>query len=108
VLVTGGSRGIGAACVQTFHSAGWNVFTIALAGGEKDAVHTRHVLTVCGDITEPRARELAIRKTLATFGRIDAPINNAGVGLYSAPAELLRDLFLRLVDVNVFAPLAMA
>lgn len=53
-------------------------------------------------------RELAIRKTLSTFGRIDVLINNAGVELYPTAADLSRELFLRLADVNAFVPLAMA
>jgi len=108
VVITGGSRGIGAACARTFHSAGWNVSTIALAPGEADVIHSPQVLTIHGDITEPQVRELAIRRTVAKFGRIDVLINNAGVGLYAHPTELSRELFFRLVDVNVFAPLALA
>jgi short-subunit dehydrogenase len=108
VLVTGGSRGIGAACVRAFHSAGWSVSTIALGPADEDTTHPHGVLTMHGDITQTRVRELAVKRTLNAFGRIDVLINNAGVGLYGPPAELSRELFIRILEVNVFAALAMA
>jgi NAD(P)-dependent dehydrogenase (short-subunit alcohol dehydrogenase family) len=108
VLVTGGSRGIGAACVRAFQNEGWQVSTIALAQDEVHPANCGRVLRISGDVTEAHVREGAVEETLRVFGRIDALINNAGVGLYAPATEVSRELFLRLLDVNVFAPLAMA
>lgn len=47
-------------------------------------------------------------RTLASYGRIDVLINNAGIGLYGEPTEVSSAHFSRLLQVNVVAPLALA
>jgi short-subunit dehydrogenase len=49
-----------------------------------------------------------VQRTLSAYGRIDVLINNAGVGLYAPPTGVRPELFTRLLDVNVVAPLALA
>jgi NAD(P)-dependent dehydrogenase (short-subunit alcohol dehydrogenase family) len=108
VLITGGSAGIGAACVREFLTAGWNVSVAALPDGNVDWLRSLDVVTTTGDITSEQTRKAAVDRTLTAYGRIDVLINNAGVGLYARATEVPSELFTRLLDVNVIAPLALA
>jgi short-subunit dehydrogenase len=108
VLITGGSEGIGAACVDLFARRGWRVAAVALPSDGFEEIAGPAVLPITGDICDECVRKLAVEKTLERFGAIDALINNAGVGLYAAPSDASIPLTKRLFDVNVFAPLALA
>jgi short-subunit dehydrogenase len=107
-LITGGSKGIGAACVREFVTAGWRVSVLTLADGDLSWMTSLGVTVTKGDVTSREARETAVQQTLYSCGRIDVLINNAGVGLYGLPTEVSPCLFSRLLDVNVVAPLALA
>lgn len=108
VLLTGGSKGIGAACVELFIKLGWKVATLSLPSDDHYAPDEPSVLRIQGDICEDRVRRSAVEQTMARFGRIDILVNNAGVGLYAAPSTVSIPLSKRVFDVNVFAPLALA
>ena len=107
-LITGGSKGIGAACVRKFVSAGWRVSVLTLADGDPSWMTSMGVTVTAGDVTSSEAREAAVQRTLSSYGRIDVLINNAGVGLYAVPTEVSPVLFSRMLEVNVVAPLALA
>jgi short-subunit dehydrogenase len=107
-LITGGSSGVGAACVSKFLAKGWNVSVLALPGFELDRLTEDGVLATGGDVTCAGTRKAAVDRTLNAYGRIDVLVNNAGVGLYSLPTEVPVDSFGRLMEVNVVAPLALA
>jgi len=108
VLITGGSAGIGAACVRKFLAENWNVSVFALPDGNLDWLTSGKVLVTPGDVTSEQDRERAVERVLNSYGRVDVLINNAGVGLYGLPTEASSDLFSRLLAVNVVAPLALA
>src|SRR3954447_20351252 len=102
VFVTGGSAGIGAACVRKFLSEGWNVAILALPNRDLDWLASRKdVVITAGDVTSDRARQAAVDRALLSFGRVDVLINNAGIGLYASPTEVPLDRFARLLEVNV-------
>ena len=108
VLITGASGGIGAACAQEFRKRGARLSLIARSEDKLREVGGADALVTAGDLTDPQARELAVRRTIEKFGSIDILINNAGVGLYApawkAPIEETRAMW----ELNFFAPLAMA
>ncbi len=93
--------------MHTFQAAGWKVSSVALPASAS-CVAACTALSTIGDITDKRVREIAVEKTLSAYGRIDVLINNAGVGLYAPATGVTRELFFRLIDVNVYAPLALA
>ena len=107
-LITGGSAGIGAACVREFVAAGWKVSVVALPDRDLRWLTSLGVVITAGDITSEQTRERVVHRTLASYGRIDVLINNAGVGLYALPTEVPSALFSRLLEVNVVAPLALS
>lgn len=83
-LVTGGTKGIGLACVQRFLRDGWNVATCARSQDELDSLVLtlsvgERLLTVHADVGDPADTTRLAAETLATFGHIDALVNNAGV-----------------------------
>ena len=82
VLITGASRGIGAAAARAFAGAGANV---ALVARGTDAIADlageigKNALAVPCDVSRHAEIEAAIAATARTFGGLDVLINNAGV-----------------------------
>jgi NAD(P)-dependent dehydrogenase (short-subunit alcohol dehydrogenase family) len=75
-VITGASQGIGAGLVVAYRKLGYAVVANSRSitpSGDPD------VLAVAGDIADPAVGARVIEQALATFGRVDALINNAGV-----------------------------
>jgi NAD(P)-dependent dehydrogenase (short-subunit alcohol dehydrogenase family) len=114
VIVTGGSRGIGAA---TAVSLGSYRTRVVLAGRDADALAAvgdrvqrggGTVLTMPGDLTSERFAQQLVAAALGEFGRVDAVINNAGVvGEVVHMSEASADSWRSVYEVNVLAALAM-
>ena len=101
VLITGSSSGFGKATVEYFLQNGWNV--IATMRSTKEIFgENEQVLVTEMDVTNPDSISRAITAGIEKFGRIDAVVNNAGIGLFGAtevtPNETIRDIF----ETNVF------
>jgi short-subunit dehydrogenase len=94
--------------VRRYLAEGWNVSVFALPDATVEWLASAGVLVTTGDVASEHDRELAVSRTLSTYGRLDVLINNAGVGMYAPAAEIPLDLFSRLLSVNVVAPLALA
>ncbi len=88
-LVTGASRGIGAACATALLRDGWRV---VLCGRNPDALDRAIVLAgdpfgdidarafaVVADVTNPAAIDAMFERVIARFGRLDLLFNNAGI-----------------------------
>jgi 3-oxoacyl-[acyl-carrier protein] reductase len=87
VLVTGGSRGIGAAVVRTAHRDGATVVlhygaSAAAAQAVADQVGDR-IHLVRGDLSDPGGPEAIWSAALAAVGRVDVLVNNAGAWIAS-------------------------
>jgi 3-oxoacyl-[acyl-carrier protein] reductase len=79
VLVTGGSRGIGAAVVRSALDRGASVaYCSREPAAEEAAGHAARLLAVRADVSREDQVEGFFDRALAAFGRVDAVIGNAG------------------------------
>lgn len=102
VMVLGGSRGIGAAIVRHFASAGARViFTYA---GSADAAATLASATGATATKADSASRDEVVGAVAAAGALDILVINAGVAMMGDPTELDPDAVDRLIDINVRAP----
>ena len=76
ILITGGAHGIGRGCVEYFLKSGWNVTAVDIQPMESG----ERLEAVSGDTSLEATAQRAVEKTIERFGRLDALINNAGVG----------------------------
>lgn len=107
VLITGCSSGYGQATAEYFIQQGWNVIaTMRRPGATWQDGERLRVLPL--DVTDDASIAHAVHQGIAAFGRIDALVNNAGIGLLSAfeatPQATVRELF----ETNTFGTMAMA
>ena len=110
-LVTGGSRGIGAATVLALAEAGADVAFTFERNGEKAGEIEREV-TALGrraiamqvDSADPEAVMAAVDRTARELGRIDILVNNAGVGTGGPFGEVTVENFDRLFSIHARAP----
>jgi NAD(P)-dependent dehydrogenase (short-subunit alcohol dehydrogenase family) len=103
VLVTGGARGIGLGVTRVLRSAGATVVTCGRS--EADAPGASHV--VC-DVRDPEAVSAMVDQLVATHGRVDGLVNNAGGAPYSPAAEASPRFHEKVVGLNLLAPLSVA
>jgi NAD(P)-dependent dehydrogenase (short-subunit alcohol dehydrogenase family) len=75
-IITGASRGIGAALVDAYSKIGYQVIANSRTIGDSSRPE---ILTVAGDIADPETAERLVAIAISRFGRIDTLINNAGV-----------------------------
>lgn len=109
-LLFGGSRGIGAACVQVLASNGMDIaFTYASQSAaareleDKASGHGAKVRGYCVDICDANAVNAVFADVQRDFGRpVQAVVANAGINVPAAPvAQFGDDDFRRLVEVNL-------
>ena len=107
-LVTGGSRGIGAAIVRRLAHDGVAVaFTYAASAEKAEALAAEiraaggAALAIQADSAAPEAVRMAVARTVEQFGRLDILVNNAGILLRGVVDEFSLDDFDRMVAVNV-------
>ncbi len=96
-LVTGGSRGIGAACCQALARAGARValnYRIERVHAERLVASIEEsggtAFAVEADVASAAEAEMMVDETIARFGRIDVLVNNAGIWK-GAPIEEITD-----------------
>jgi NAD(P)-dependent dehydrogenase (short-subunit alcohol dehydrogenase family) len=108
LIVTGASRGIGAAAARLFSKSGASV---VLAARDEQALATvaaeiacegREALAAPTDVTDAAAVERLVGTAVERFGRLDGAFNNAGGGHRPAPlAELAPEEFDAVLDTNL-------
>lgn len=109
VLVTGSSRGIGAATIKEFASHGYNV-VINYVNSEDKAlelkkyVETKYnvkaLVSKC-DISNEFEVKHMVEETIDTFGHIDVLVNNAGIAMDTDFENKTVDNFRKILDINL-------
>src|SRR5882757_1058954 len=112
-LVTGGSRGIGAAIAKRLAADGATVaITYAKDAGAASAVVEAielaggKAIAIRADAADVEAVKGAVEKTVATFGRLDVLVNNAGTAIPKPFEEATLEEVNRVIDINVRGALA--
>lgn len=111
ILVTGASRGIGAAIAVACAEAGADV-AVGYLEHEEAAVGTVALVEEAGgkaeayraDVTDPDQVEAMVGKALDRFGRIDGLVNNAGVMPESAALDMSVEEWRQVIDVDLTGP----
>ncbi len=110
VLITGGSRGIGAACVRAFAARGDRVafvYRADRASAERIAAETGAV-ALQADLAVCEAAERAVRDAIAALGGIDVLVNNAGISQIKLFTELSDEDWKQILDTNLSAAFYMS
>ena len=107
-LVTGAGSGLGLATAKAFAASGASV---AMADADEQAVRSaaeelnargHKARAIRCDVADDAQVEAMIDRTVATFGRLDAAYNNAGVqNLAVEAAEATREDFDRVISINL-------
>ena len=107
-LVTGGSRGIGAAIAKRLAADGATVaITYAKDAGAASAVVKAieldggKAIAIQADAADIKAVSGAVEKTVATYGRLDVLVNNAGTAIPKPFEEATLEEMNRVIDINI-------
>jgi 3-oxoacyl-[acyl-carrier protein] reductase len=107
-VVTGSSRGIGAAIAKRLAADGAKVAITYTKGADAAASVVKEIekaggkaIAVQADATDAKAVQAAIEKTVATFGRLDVLVNNAGTAIPKPFVEATLEELDHVIDLNL-------
>src|SRR5438034_10293111 len=107
-LITGGSRGIGAAIAKRLAADGANVAITYSKGADAASSVVKEIergggkaIAIQADAADAEAVKAAVEKTVAAFGRLDVLVNNAGTVIPVTVEETTLADFDRVFAVNV-------
>jgi 3-oxoacyl-[acyl-carrier protein] reductase len=107
-LITGGSRGIGAAIAKRLAADGAKVAITYTKGADAAASVVKEIeraggkaIAIQADAASADAGKAAVEKTVATFGRLDVLVNNAGTAIPKTFEEATLEEMDRVIDINV-------
>jgi len=108
VVVTGGSRGIGAAIAKRLATDGASVAVTYSKGADAATSVVKAIeraggraIAIQAEAADADAVKAAVEKTVATFGRLDILVNNAGTAIPKKFEEATLEEMDRVIDINV-------
>lgn len=103
IIVTGAAQGIGKALCEQALAMGANVAAVDIneAALNESFGGRDRVLMVPGDVTDPAFPELLVEQTVARFGGLHGLLNNAGIVRAAMIADMSRDQWQSVIDVNL-------
>ena len=110
VVVTGASMGIGEEIARIFSDHGAGVVLLARDASRAEAArlrigHTERTLALACDVRNREEVDRALGLTLHHFGRVDVWVNNAGIGIRDAVADMEMATCRALFETNFFGML---
>src|ERR1700681_917660 len=99
-IVTGASRGIGAALVETLVNAGHNVVATS-RNINRSLAASSNLILVAGDIGKKETASKIVEAAIENFGSIDLLVTNAGIFSTKPFTEFTTDDFNALVSTNL-------
>ncbi len=106
-IITGAGRGIGRAIALTFARAGASVVLASRTKEQLDETAREvgllggHGVTLVADVSRKLDVERVVAEAIVHTGRVDIVVNNAGVFLWKALANLEEDEWDRILDTNL-------
>ena len=107
-LITGGSRGIGAAIAKRLAADGANVAITYTKGADAAVSVVKGIeraggraIAIRADSADADATKAAVEQTVAAFGQLDVLVNNAGTAIPKSFEETTLEELDRLIDVNI-------
>ena len=107
-LVTGGSRGIGAAIARRLAADGAKVAITYTKGADAAASIVKEIesgggaaIAIQADAADPNAVTAAVEKAVAAFGGLDVLVNNAGTAIAKTFEETTLEEMDRVIDINI-------
>lgn len=107
-VVTGGSRGIGAAIAKRLAADGASLAITYTKGADAAALVVKEIerpggkaIAIQADAADANAVKAAVEKAVATFGRLDVLVNNAGTAIPKKFEEATLEEMDRVIDINI-------
>jgi NAD(P)-dependent dehydrogenase (short-subunit alcohol dehydrogenase family) len=97
-IITGASQGIGSALVKAYRDRNYRV--VANSRSIKPSTDP-DVLTVAGDVADPKTAQRIVSQAIEHFGRIDTLVNNAGIFVAKPFTDYTEEDYVSVLAVNL-------
>lgn len=103
IIVTGGSRGIGAECVRLFACRGDRVAFIYRSSREAADLIEKETGAkgFCGDVSDPESCRRAVADALEYLGNADVLINSAGIARFSQFQDITEEMWREMIETDL-------
>ncbi len=103
ILITGGSRGIGEACVRAFCRQGDSVAFLYHTSHEraKALADETGAIAIAADVSNAASAATATKEAIARLGGIDVLVNNAGISQIKLFSDITDEDWRKMIDTNL-------
>ena len=103
ILISGGSRGIGRACVENFIKNGDSVAFIYKSNHDaaRSLADSTGAYAICADVSSPDEASRAVSEAISQLGGIDVLINNAGISQIKLFTDITNSDWETMINTNL-------